>query len=207
MSRKSSKPKTRPIKGGTDTLTGLSISVAGVALKSDTVYDHLSPQGRVFFENNTFAPGGGGWVEIELSKDAVVYTVARKSALMANGSTGDNCTRTVALGNYGYDKRGIFNKGVTTEASQSTYYDYKNSAGSNEYPAEWILVFQGDASQSNDFFTLQRPKFWPDGQVYEYDFVNQTLQTEDTRAEISMFKSGRFYEVGWWTNPFADNLI
>lgn len=166
-------------KRGRDSVTGLYMDVGGEKLLSDTIYGQLSANGQGPFKEFE-------QYEFEFGKDAIALT-------FTGGS--ENWKRYTLMGEFKYDK-----KGKMTSAKTWEFADWTHSPTS-----EWITVFQKATTKSSPYEIFTG---FEGNELYNYDSNLETRGLSDTpRSGFNSFDSSKYFENGWWDNPFATNLI
>lgn len=171
--------KTKRSKQGRDSVTGLYMDVGGEKLLSDTIYGRSSANGQGPIKEFE-------QYEFELGKQAIILTFT---------GGGENWKRYALLGEFKYNKNGRITSAKTRE-----FVDYTHSPAS-----EWISVFQKAATKSSPYEIFTG---FEGNELYNYDSDLEARGLSDTpRSGFSSFDSSKYFEDGWWDNPFATNLI
>ena len=207
-------------KGGKkDSITGMRVG-NGLTIFSDKIYTHDSPEiVRLIGETDgTWSPGGGREWEFEFSKKAVIISSKTTGQLTLRGlktSNTDWRDRVVGIGKFKAGKDGILKKVTIKESSDWTWSPATppttKSAGG---PASnRILGFRNktkitsqeiEANPASIFYALAKSP-----EIYSYSSNVQPSMAHqyNTFDEFKSLKSSKYFENGWWENPFAPDLI
>jgi len=218
--KKAKTPKAPKGRGGSgrgkDAVTGLFSNVNGQRIGTDVTYSDISSsEGKAFYESlndmpeeRVFSEGGSSMFEIELGKTAVIFTRQVVGEILVDGRRqhSKNYRQRVAwLGDFTYDKNGAFQKASLREVAEWTY----GEQWSNGEIFEWGSVDRGNASGLTSLMTLFNPSLLMPGRVYDYASIySDSGNTQgDPRSAFYNFESSKYFENGWWDNPFSTNLI
>jgi len=215
MARKGSRPKARPSKGGKDAVTGLFSNVNGQRIGTDVTYSEISSsEGKAFYESlndmpedRVFSEGGSSMFEIEFGKTAVIFTRQVVGEISVDGlrqSSQNRRQRVAWLGDFTYAKNGAFQKANLREVAEWTYVE----RWSDGEIYEWGSVDRGNASGLTSLMTLFNPSLLMPGRVYDFwaDYGENRIGG-DPKQNFYNFESSKYFENGWWDNPFAPNLV
>jgi len=208
--RKSKGFDASPRKQGRDEVTGLFVEVNGEKLYSDRTYDLLNSQaGKVFgFADGAeeITEGGGSFIELELSSDAIAMTIHSRGIKWKgrpaeeDAATSKSTTRWALLGNFEFSKNGALNSGAVRESANWSYFTWNNRVG------EYSSVDKGAPIQEEG---IELFGAWREHErVFDYlaDYGDNLIEG-DPKQNFYNFESSKYFENGWWDNPFATNLI
>ena len=201
-------------KPSADRITGLFIDINGEKMYSDRTYDIInSPGGRAFAayagipagNEIQFGEGGGGeFVEVELGRKVIAMTVNTYGIKSDGDSTmtsKKSSTRLAVLGDFKYGKNGLLQSGEVTESANWSHFTLWDD-GIGEYSS----VDKGAPIQEKGIMLFQA---WREHErVFDYlaDYGDNLIEG-DPKQNFYNFESSKYFENGWWDNPFATNLI
>jgi hypothetical protein len=197
-------------KRGRDEVTGLFVEVNGEKLYSDRTYDLLNSQaGKVFGFADTveeIAEGGGSFIELELSADAIAMTIHSRGIKWKGrpaedeAATYKSTTRWALLGDFEFGRDGALNSGAVRESANWSYFTWNDRIG------EYSSVDKGAPIQEEGIELFQA---WTEHErVFDYlaDYGDNLIEG-DPKQNFYNFESSKYFENGWWDTPFATNLI
>jgi hypothetical protein len=227
MAKKTRTPKTPRIKGGgktgrgsKDAVTGLywefeSVDWGGKRIRaiSDTQIDNYdawleTTNGRG--ERAESIQGRGDSIsEFELSEKFMVYT--QKDYDRATGE--ERFVRSVLQGSFKYNNKALTSADISDFAQMSLTrrVDGMEQYGSlKNYPSGWKISSLLPTYMSSNYISPNFPQeaqsttragfyYSPDIGYLEGSLLDKTT--------VESFQGGRFFQEGWWNNPFAPNLI
>lgn len=199
-------------KRGRDEVTGLFVEVNGEKIYSDVTYSQTeSRQGKALAsfwgEDRVFSEGGSALFEVELGKSAITFTLHTIGEVSVDGtrqSSPNYRQRDAFIGEFRYGSSGAFEGGSVREVADWSYGQVgpdKNRIG------EWSSVDQGSVKVSSiyDLFTKTKSlEYRPHDYLADY---GDNLIEGDPKQNFYNFESSKYFENGWWDNPFDSNLI
>lgn len=218
MSTKSSKAKAPKAKGGKpgagdkDSITGLTITVDGYgSITSDKVYDKDSAliKNSLGITSDYLNRLQSFDAEVEFNKSYIVFTTKQVDA-----DSKVAATRTVFQGNFQYANKRVKSARINYMAqfNDSPNYDYGsiNRVGVTiQQPTNggsWMSAINTaltNTSSTTAYFSQVTPTM--DSQDYSDYPADES--TGGGRAALIAFGNGRFFQEGWWQDPFAPHLI
>jgi hypothetical protein len=195
-------------KNRRDKITGFYVDVNGERLYSDKAYDMLSsPEGKaiasLFWENpdgvELAAGGGGASIELELGTNSIAMTTHTFGIKVppASNFVDNASTRWIFLGDFDYSDKNLLKSGRVKEVanwSHSTEGEYSSVDKSSPITAGgFISILQIWRQQQRVFDNLT--------------FYNDGYTEGDPKDNFYNFESSKYFESGWWNNPFNTNLI
>jgi len=201
MARKGSRPKARPSKGGKDQITGFNAEIWGNKFYSDKVYD-MKEMGLA--DTDAYSKDGGAYVEYELGRNAIAMTMYQKGALDRDGVTNlssESTVRLVFTGDFAYNKDGALKSGYVRETASWSYSKQKEG-GIFEYSS----VDTTSNAAADSLYAITQT--WESGEkVFDnITYPNNTFEG-NPKSDFYNFESSKYFEDGWWDNPFDTNLI
>ena len=192
----------------------------GLTILSDKVYTYDYPEiVRLIAEfDGTFSPDSSREWEFEFSKKAVIISTKTTGLLRLQGqktSGTDWSQRSIGIGKFKAGKDGILKKGTIKESSDWTWSPATpptttNAGGpaSNDitgYKNKTKFTSQEiEANPASIFYAFTKP---PASYEYMSDIQPILAHQYNTFDEFKSFKSSKYFENGWWENPFAPDLI
>jgi hypothetical protein len=192
--------------GGKDPVTGLSIEYGGPSgtylVQSDKVINTQDLSRAILGRETDIL--GGGIAEFEISRD---YLVMTSSILNESGKT---LWRQISTGKFEFDKKGVL-RGGRLDVITELYHELDDS-GNTTYQSGSATTFPDGqaiakimdvtgrnispsrAVKSNNFYLNVQNNFFAEGSASDRD-------------KVMNFANGRFFQEGWWQDPFTTNLI
>ncbi len=197
---------------GKDEVTGLFVEVNGEKIYSDVTYSQTeSRQGKALAsfwgEDRVFSEGGSALFEIELGKSQITFTLRTIGEESVDGTiqaSPDYRQRDAFIGEFKYGRSGAFKGGTLSEVADWAYFQVgpdENRIG------EWSSVDQGSAEVRSIFDLYIKAKsldYRPHDYLADY---GDNLIEGDPKQNFYNFESSKYFEDGWWDNPFTPNLI
>ena len=205
MSKKFKPAKSKPGKGNNkDSITDPTLSFDGLGpITSDTIYNQNSPVIRQLLEaagGESLNPSDSWSLEVEFgSSRFIVGTFVRNTN--ANAMPGISTTREVLMGDFKFTRNKLASAKVdyiaTVQKNQSSDYELGD------------IVALGGA-QISDPSSIQP---WmsevfnsPNNRITSAFEAGPGFSDGD-RGALASFGEGRFFQDGWWNNPFSSNHI
>jgi hypothetical protein len=212
MTKKTKKPKTPETKDGgnagkapKDAITGLYMEIPGALFESDKT-TIVRPKALGIGEDE-----GEVTAEAELGNEYIVLT----------GQGGNGITRIVWKGEFEYNQKGRLNSALVTDIAQDWHpypindggiiSRYKKGSFQLVDPKGFARFDSVDQTYWDHTDTYRR---WEHETEYSGEAVlsgtidgAEVWSTGKGKDAITAFGEGRFFYDGWWTNPFAPNLI
>ena len=196
-----------PRKQGKDAVTGLSVELDNYGtLESDKVYGPDSELIQRANQEAGFTIEGDLWYEFELGSDKVVFT--SRFTGNENSFTDEGYQRGVVTGKFDY-ANGRLTSAVIDGISAHNI-DFKD--GGKYYEQSYIQRFPEPRKVSNIRQTppwdyALREEGAQDIMFAQWSTGNIFNTNEGNVADIYGHLGGKIFEPGWWSNPFAPNLI
>ncbi len=217
MSKKPKREKSPKVKsggnagrGGQDPVTGLYADNNGQRIESDKVYSQLNdPEAKGFFaarESRVFASGGSAEFEFEMGKTAIILTSRVTGEQSVDGlpqSSKQYQQRVAWIGNFEYDKNGRLKSGIIRELTEWTH----GSSWLDDSTHEWSSIDTGSTTKAQSLLGVFASANSFTTRIYDYlaDYANNIV-IGGPKSEFYNFESSKYFEDGWWNNPFATNL-
>ena len=198
-------------KRGRDEVTGLFAEVNGQRIISDVTYSEIdSPEGKSFFKgrkNREFTSDGSASFEFELGKDSIIMTHRVIGELSVDGlqqASRDYRQRIAWIGSFIYDKNGALSKASIREVAGWSFGESWNSTSTHE----WSSIDKGATINSDSLLSVYTSTNSFPNRVFDYiaDY-GDGLVMGGPKSDFYNFESSKYFEEGWWDNPFAPNLI
>lgn len=215
MAKKPKKAKTPKGKGGNgrgkDPVTGLYADANGQRITSDVTYSEIdSPEGKPFFsgrDRREFTNEGSATFEFEFGRNAIILTHRVIGELSADGfqqASKDYRQRIAWIGSFSYDTNGALRNGSISEVAEWSYGDSWNSTSSHE----WSSVDRGKTINADSLLSVFASTLSFATRVFDYTAdYGSGLVIGGPKSDFYKFESSKYFENGWWDNPFATNLI
>ena len=191
-------------KRGRDEVTGLNAEIWGKKVYSDKVYDmaEYGPLSEEIYDDG----GGELSFEYELGRNAIAYTVKTSRVAQIDGqpiSFEESRSRWVFAGEFTYDKKGRFKSGTVTEVTNWTSNKRDRVGG---WSFEYGSIDRGAAVTAKSLTEVTQAFEKNMERVYDHSNLNNDI-AGDAKSDFYNFESSKYFENGWWDNPFAPNLI
>ena len=219
MAKKPKKAKTpKPGKGGgnggggKDPVTGLTINLEGIGkVTSDKVYDKDSAVTKEWFSYYAYRSPDvtESFIEFEFSDKYIVTTMQER---YTNGDAW--VVRLVMQGLFKYKGKRISSATVVFLAEDNigpgSFYGTTTPHLSGE-----VLGTRGGSktiANPNSLFSWAETLSGFEGEnnkLLEYNSgdIDNGIQATGDESDIRAFAGGKFFQEGWWNDPFTPNLI
>jgi hypothetical protein len=200
------------IGGGKDPVTGLAINLEGIGkVISDKVYDKDSAVAKEWFSYFAYQSPDitESFIEFEFSDKYIVGTTQQR---YANGDT--QTIRLVMQGLFKYKGERISSATVAFLAEDNiapgSFYGTTTPnlsgevlgtrGGSKTIPNpnslfSWAETLSGFEEENNKLLE------------YNNGDIGNGIQSTGDESAVRAFAGGKFFQEGWWNNPFAPNLV
>ena len=215
MAKKTKKAKTPKAPkgrgGGKDSITGLKWNLDGFGtIESDKVYDTNSTAGKEIVRLGGWdTPPTQTFIEFELSNNYILIT---ESYFFSNGHR--ELERMALQGNFKYKNQQLSAASIDLVCSNSaTFFDngqfMGNSGGINYSSGESRNILNPNSIQalSGWGWSSKESSHFIEGQIEGSAPDSSLWLNVGDKSEVRAFGQGKFFQEGWWNNPFTHNLI
>ena len=225
MSKKSKIPKSPNGGGRKDSITGATWNLDGTALESDKVYNGTQIQQLFGFKDIPGVQDYENWsTEVEFGDPKLVVQTISYTQNDGTGEMWQTTQRFVWEGEFRYSSKGMTSAKLNRLSDdlitvRSDGLTIKTGSVSNPLSGGAGIVIENPAALASWGDVITPIASVPyDQQIRESKYQNTTeLPSNDQYASNSTFdgneagirsyQSGRFFADGWWSNPFAPNLV